>query len=144
MKGGDVQVGNAVEELERINREEIDGVRKRLHDVSSVQAAHTALIETVGESVKAMREENIRDHSAVVAEVRGLRAENEAHYEAMRERLDSKADQARVFNHAGRIDSLEQTRDKQRGVLMAGIVMNAVLLLILGVLSLLAAVGSFG
>jgi hypothetical protein len=131
----------AVEELERINREEIDGVRKRLHDVASVQAAHTALIETVGEQVKAMREENIRDHSEVVSEVRGMRAENEAQFEAVRRRLDLKADQARVSNHADRIDSLEGTRDRQRGVLWAGVVVNGVLLLALGVLTLLANAG---
>jgi hypothetical protein len=131
----------AVEELERINREESDGVRKRLHDVASVQAAHTALIETVGEQVKAMREENIRDHSEVVSEVRGMRAENEAQFEAVRRRLDLKADQARVSNHADRIDSLEGTRDRQRGVLWAGVVVNGVLLLALGVLTLLANAG---
>jgi hypothetical protein len=124
-----------VEELERINREEIDGVRKRLHDVSSVQAAHTALIETVGDSVKQMREENVRDHSAVVAELRGMRAESEAQYEGLRERLELKADQARVNNHADRIDSLERTRDKGRGVLATVIAVQSLLILVTSVLA---------
>jgi hypothetical protein len=137
-------MSDGIEELERINREEIDGVRKRLHDVASVQAAHTALIETVGEQVKAMREENIRDHSSVVAEVRGMRAENAAQFDAVTARLDLKADQVRVSNHADRIDSLEGTRDRQRGVLWAGVVVNAVMLLALGILTLLATTGAFG
>lgn len=143
MNRGDA-VGNAVEELERINREEIDGVRKRLHDVSSVQAAHTALIETGNEQIKAMREENIRDHSAVVAEVRGMRAETEAQLKGIGERLEAKADQVRVNNHADRIDSLEGTRDMQRGVLKAGVAINAFMLLVIAVISVLAATGAFG
>lgn len=123
-----------IEELERINREEIDGVRRRLHDVSSVQAAHTALIETIGDNVKQMREENVRDHSAVVAELRGMRKESEAQYEGLRDRLELKADQTRVNNHADRIDSLEQTRDKGRGILAAVIAIQSFLILVTAVL----------
>lgn len=125
----------SVEELERINRQEIDAVRRRLHDVSSVQAAHTALIETVGESVKQMREENVRDHSTVVAELRGMRKESEVQYEGLRDRLELKADQARVNNHADRIDSLEQTRDKGRGILAAVVAIQSILILVTSILA---------
>lgn len=128
-------MGGGVDELERINRQEIDVVRKRLHDVSSVQAAHTALIETIGDTVKAMREENVRDHSAVVAELRGMRAESEAQFEGLRDRLEMKADLPRVNNHADRIDSLEQTRDKARGVLMAVVTIQSILILATSVLA---------
>lgn len=132
---------SGVEELERINREEIDGVRKRLHDVSGVQAAHTSLLETLGETVKQLREENIRDHSEVVAELRGFRAESEEQFHGLRDRLDLKADNARVSNHADRIDSLEQTRDKHRGAFLVAAALQSLIIVASAVVSVLAATG---
>jgi hypothetical protein len=121
----------ALGEQVRISREEIDNLRNRTHDHASILAAHGMQVEHCVEQIKLLREENSRDHAEVIERLERLDV-----------RLEQKVDHARVNNHAARIDSLEQTRDKGRGVLMAALAFQSILLIAVAVLSVLAGVGN--
>lgn len=121
----------ALAEKVRISREEIDNLRRRTHDHANLLAAHSAQVETLVEQIRLLREENTRDHAEVIGRL-----------EKIDVRLEQKADNIRVNNHAGRIDSLEGSRDKGRGIMMAVVAFQSILLLAVAVLTVLAALGT--
>lgn len=121
----------ALAEQVRINREEIDNLRGRTHEHASSLAAHGMQVENCVEQIRLLREENSREHAEVVERL-----------ERIDVRLEQKVDHVRVNNHAVRIDSLEQTRDKGRGVILAVATFQSILLLVTAVLSILAATGN--
>lgn len=100
-------------------------------DISRQIGKLEGTVEALTQGVGELRAENARDHAEVVASIERLGA-----------KLEAKADNIRVDDHALRIDSLEQTRDKGRGFMLALVAIQSTLLLASAVLSVLAATGN--
>jgi len=121
----------------------VDGeVGRQLGRLEGNVEALSDRVGAVSENLRELRTENARDHAAVVRTL-----------EEIRGGLQRKADTTRVNDHASRIDSLEKTRDEQRGAeardtrheRRASLYLAALSVLggiAIGVLSVLAATGN--
>lgn len=91
----------------------------------------SARADAISKNVRDLREGITRDHGEVIARL-----------DRIGERLDSKANYLWVKEVQDRTDALEKARDKFSGGVQALIAINALAILVVGVLGVLAATGN--
>ena len=108
-------------------------VGRKIGRLEGVAEALGDRVTGLSEHIRQLRDDNTRDHAEVVASL-----------ERISVKLDAKADTSWVERHEQEIDDLKSSRDKARGFMLAAVVVQSTLLLVVAVLSVLAALHAIG